>query len=67
MFDVNVMGSFFVTQEVVRRMRQREEGGSVVFVSSQGGLFGLYGYTAYSASKGAVIKLAEALHMEVID
>ncbi|KAK8383624.1 hypothetical protein O3P69_015829 [Scylla paramamosain] len=64
LIDVNLMGSFTVTQEVVRGMKQRGEGGVVVFTSSQGGLVGLYGFTAYSAAKGAVVKLAEALHME---
>ncbi|XP_063888074.1 3-ketodihydrosphingosine reductase-like [Scylla paramamosain] len=65
LIDVNLMGSFTVTQEVVRGMKQRGEGGVVVFTSSQGGLVGLYGFTAYSAAKGAVVKLAEALHMEL--
>lgn len=64
MMDVNVLGSFFITQEVVRSMKQQEEG-IIVFTSSQGGLLGLYGYSAYSAAKGAIVKLAEALHMEV--
>ena len=66
MMDVNYMGSFFLTQEVVSSMKRNErEGGCIVFVSSLAGLFGLFGFTAYSASKSAVIKLAEALHMEV--
>ncbi|XP_045105851.1 3-ketodihydrosphingosine reductase-like [Portunus trituberculatus] len=65
LIDVNLMGSFTVTQEVVRGMKQRAEGGAVVFTSSQGGLVGLYGFTAYSAAKAAVVKLAEALHMEL--
>ncbi|KAG7166194.1 3-ketodihydrosphingosine reductase-like [Homarus americanus] len=45
-------------------MKQQQEG-VVVFTSSQAGLLGLYGFTAYSAVKGALVKLAEALHMEV--
>lgn len=65
LLDVNLMGSFTVTQEVVRGMKQRGEGGAVVFTSSEAGLLGLYGFTAYSAAKAAVIKLAEALHMEL--
>ncbi|XP_068215169.1 3-ketodihydrosphingosine reductase [Palaemon carinicauda] len=64
MMDVNFLGSFFITQEVVRSMKQQEEG-VIVFTSSQGGLVGLYGFTAYSAAKGALIRLAESLHMEV--
>lgn len=46
-------------------MKERGKGGAVVFTSSQGGLVGLYGFTAYSAAKAGVVKLAEALHMEV--
>lgn len=63
--DVNFLGSFTLTQEVVRSMKAHGEGGSVVFTSSQGGLLGLFGFTAYSAAKAALVKLAEALHMEV--
>lgn len=65
MMDVNYLGSFILSQEVVRGMKARNEGGSVVFTSSQGGLLGLYGFTAYSAAKAALVKLAEALHMEL--
>ncbi|XP_045617477.1 3-ketodihydrosphingosine reductase [Procambarus clarkii] len=64
MMDVNYTGSFIITQEVVRSMKQQREG-VVVFTSSQAGLLGLYGFTAYSAAKSALVKLAESLHMEV--
>ncbi|MCL4118973.1 UNVERIFIED_CONTAM: hypothetical protein GTU68_049830 [Idotea baltica] len=65
MMDVNFLGSFFLTQEVVRRMKSADVGGIIVFVSSAGGLFGVFGYTAYAAAKGALVKFAEALHMEL--
>lgn len=39
--------------------------GRIVFVSSQAGQLGLFGYTAYSSSKFAIRGLAEALQMEV--
>ena len=67
MLNVNFMGSFVISQEVVRSIKRRgdNDGGIIVFTSSQGGLFGLYGYTGYAAAKSAVIKMAEALHMEV--
>ncbi|KAB7507667.1 3-ketodihydrosphingosine reductase [Armadillidium nasatum] len=64
MMEVNFMGSFFLTQRVVGNMKKAGEGGIIVFVSSQGGLFGIFGFTAYAASKGALVKFAEALHME---
>ncbi|XP_018022688.1 3-ketodihydrosphingosine reductase-like isoform X2 [Hyalella azteca] len=71
MMDVNFFGTFAVTQAVVRRMKQRsvsdsrERQGIVVLTSSQGGMLGIYGFTAYAAAKAALIKFAEALHMEV--
>ena len=71
MMDVNFHGTFAVTQAVVKRMKQLPppspdtRRGIVVLTSSQGGLFGFYGFSAYAASKAAVIKFGEALHMEV--
>ncbi|KAK8725854.1 hypothetical protein OTU49_010518 [Cherax quadricarinatus] len=64
LMDVNYTGSFIITQEAVRSMKRQHEG-VVVFTSSQAGLIGLYGFTAYSAAKAALVRLAEALHMEV--
>lgn len=65
MLDVNFTGPMVLTQEVVRGMKVQQEGGVVVFVSSQAGLFGLFGFSAYAASKAAIVRAAEALHMEV--
>lgn len=64
MHDVNVMGSVNVCQAVVPLLKSRNEG-VLLFVSSIAGLLGLYGYSAYSASKFAVCGLAQVLHMEV--
>ncbi|KAK3868401.1 hypothetical protein Pcinc_026205 [Petrolisthes cinctipes] len=65
MLEVNFTGPMVLTQEVVRGMKVQQEGGVVVFVSSQAGLLGLYGFSAYSASKAAIVRAAEALHMEL--
>ena len=64
MHDVNVMGSVNVCQAVVPLLKSRNSG-VLLFVSSIAGLLGLYGYSAYSASKFAVCGLAQVLHMEV--
>lgn len=40
-------------------------GGRIVFVSSMCGLMSFFGYSAYSASKFALVGLAQALHMEL--
>lgn len=53
-----------MTKAVIEGMKERREG-HIVFTSSAAGLLGIYGYTAYSASKFALRGLAEALHMEV--
>jgi 3-dehydrosphinganine reductase len=42
-----------------------EGGGRIVIISSQAGQLGLYGYSAYSASKFALIGLTQALSMEL--
>lgn len=44
---------------------KRANEGRIVLVSSQAGQIGLYGYTAYSASKFSLRGFAEALQMEV--
>lgn len=64
MYRVNVLGSVFPTRAVLPLMK-RQRSGAIVFVSSQAGQVGLWGYTAYSASKFALRGLAQALQMEV--
>ncbi|XP_053739293.1 3-ketodihydrosphingosine reductase [Synchiropus splendidus] len=62
--EINYLGSFYPTRAVMTSMKERRKG-RVVFVSSQAGQIGLFGYTAYSPSKFALRGLAEALQMEV--
>lgn len=62
--DVNYMGTVNVTRAVVPQMKARRAG-RIVFISSQAGQLGIYGYTGYSASKFALLGLAECLQMEV--
>lgn len=64
MYRVNVLGSVFPTRAVLPYMK-RQRAGAIVFVSSQAGQVGLWGYSAYSASKFALRGLAQALQMEV--
>ena len=64
LLDVNYLGSVYVTRALIGGMKRRRHG-RIVFVSSQAGQLGLYGYTAYSASKYALRGLAESLQMEV--
>jgi len=62
--DVNYFGSIFTVRAVIPEMKTRRQG-RIVFLSSQAGQVGLFGYTGYSAAKFALRGLAEALQMEV--
>ncbi|XP_032648303.1 3-ketodihydrosphingosine reductase isoform X2 [Chelonoidis abingdonii] len=61
---VNYLGSVYASHAVIATMKERRMG-RIVFVSSQAGQVGLFGYTAYSPTKFALRGLAEALQMEV--
>ena len=60
--DTNVTGTYLVSREAVPLMR---EGGRIVNMSSVLGRFGVPGYTAYCASKHAVIGFTRALALEL--
>jgi len=64
MMDVNFMGAVQLAHCVVSGMKGRRDG-RILFVSSQAGLSGIFGFTAYSASKFALRGMAEALAMEL--
>jgi NAD(P)-dependent dehydrogenase (short-subunit alcohol dehydrogenase family) len=60
--DTNVWGTFLVTRAAVPMLGG---GGRVVNISSVLGRFGVPGYTAYCASKHAVIGFTRALSLEL--
>ncbi|MDZ7794985.1 MAG: SDR family oxidoreductase [Spirochaetia bacterium] len=60
--QINLTGTWNILKCVVPTMGP---GGHIVNVSSVAGLVGTFGYTAYSASKFAVIGLSEALRNEL--
>ncbi|CAN0297678.1 unnamed protein product [Discosporangium mesarthrocarpum] len=61
---VNTLGSMYTTRALLPRMKANRRG-RILFTSSIAGQIGLYGFTAYSASKFAIVGLAQALQMEV--
>jgi NAD(P)-dependent dehydrogenase (short-subunit alcohol dehydrogenase family) len=71
-FDTNVKGSFFVAQEVGKRMLARSKGsapgsftgGRIINIASVGGLRVLPQIGAYCMSKAAVVQMTKALAME---
>jgi len=64
MMDINYFGAVYCTRSILPSMKSRRKG-RIVCISSIGGLVGLYGYTAYAASKFALRGFSEALQMEV--
>ncbi|XP_031098008.1 3-dehydrosphinganine reductase TSC10A-like [Ipomoea triloba] len=69
MIDVNLIGTFHLIKAALPGMISRPANrgpGSIAIMSSQAGQVGIYGYTAYSASKFGLRGMAEALQQEVI-
>ena len=60
--DTNVVGTYLVTRAVLPMMGA---GGRIINLSSVLGRFGVPGYTAYCASKHAVIGFTRALALEL--
>ncbi|HEX3881223.1 MAG TPA: SDR family oxidoreductase [Stellaceae bacterium] len=61
---VNYFGTLDAIRAAAPEMRARRRG-RIVLISSGAGLVGIYGYTAYAASKFALRGLAEALRAEL--
>jgi NAD(P)-dependent dehydrogenase (short-subunit alcohol dehydrogenase family) len=65
-YEVNVIGSFLVSQAAVRRMKTRRSG-SIVNITSVSGLAGNVGRSAYGASKGALVTLTKVMAVELAE
>lgn len=59
--DVNLVGAFLTATEFCRRLVERQQPGQVIFSSSLFGTRGGAGNAAYSASKFAVLGLAQSM------
>jgi 3-dehydrosphinganine reductase len=64
MMDVNYFGTVNVLKVLVPEMQQRHSG-TVVNISSMAGIIGVYGYSAYGASKFAVSGFTDVLRAEL--
>jgi len=64
MFEVNIMGTVFPSQAVVKQMKQQSRG-KIIHIASKAGVVGEPGHAAYSASKGAIIALTRAMAIEL--
>jgi 3-dehydrosphinganine reductase len=63
MLGTNLAGTWNAVASLVPHMKN--EGGHIVTVSSIAGIIGVFGYTAYSATKFAVIGFSESLRSEL--
>jgi NAD(P)-dependent dehydrogenase (short-subunit alcohol dehydrogenase family) len=64
-FSVNILGSLHPTMAFLPELKKQK--GSVLFISSVAGVIGLPSYSAYSASKRAIVSLAESFKNELVD
>lgn len=64
MMNINYFGTVYVTRALLPGMVARGSG-HIVNVSSSAGFIGVYGYTAYCASKFAVRGFSDALRSEI--
>jgi NAD(P)-dependent dehydrogenase (short-subunit alcohol dehydrogenase family) len=64
LFEVNVLGTVFLSQAVVPYMIE-QGGGRIVHISSKAAVVGEPGHVAYSASKGAVLSLTRAMAVDL--
>jgi 3-dehydrosphinganine reductase len=64
MMDINYFGAVHLCRAAIPAMRARG-GGHICNVSSMAGVIGIYGYTAYSASKFAICGFSQCLRAEL--
>ncbi len=62
--DINYFGTLYVTHAVIPGMIQRGSG-HIINISSIAGFMGIFGYTAYGASKYAVRGFSDVLRAEM--
>ncbi|MHB8794328.1 MAG: SDR family NAD(P)-dependent oxidoreductase [Candidatus Nanopelagicales bacterium] len=65
LMEVNVIAPLLIAREAARQMIAQGSGGKIIMIASTTGLRGKPGLVAYSASKGAVVRMTEALAAEL--
>ena len=61
--DTNLTGTFLISRAAIPELRRRG-GGCIINISAISGIHGTPGRVAYSASKGAVVNLTEAMALD---
>jgi NAD(P)-dependent dehydrogenase (short-subunit alcohol dehydrogenase family) len=62
--DVDLTGAFILSRACGRRMRDRGQGGSIVSISSIGGMTPSLGTNAYAPAKAGIIALTQLMALE---
>jgi len=63
--NINLMGSIYPTLACMAEIRKQK--GAILFIASVAGIVGLPSYSAYAATKRAIVSLAESLRIELTD
>ncbi len=63
----NLYGAFYCGQLAARQMVKQGDGGRIVHVASNSGIFGGRGRAAYGASKAGLINLTQTMAIELAD
>ena len=66
LLDINIMGVVYFTKSTLPHMLDNGYG-RIINIASVAGVYGNANYTAYSATKGAIISFTKALAKEVTD
>jgi glycerol dehydrogenase len=62
--DINLSGTFFMSQRVGREMIKSGNGGKIICLASQAGIVAIDKHVAYSASKAGIISMVQSLGYE---
>lgn len=62
--EINLNGTFFMSQKVGRAMIKSKKGGKIINLASQAGIVAIDQHVAYSASKAAIISVTKSLGFE---
>lgn len=65
--DTNLTGAFLTSQAAARQMVAQGNGGRIVNVASNSGIFGGRGRAAYGASKAGIINLTQTMAIELAE
>lgn len=65
--DTNLYGAFVCGQLAARQMAAQGDGGRIVNVASNSGIFGGRGRAAYGASKAGIINLTQSMAIELAE